>query len=58
MTLGRIFRRQRSPGNVKSKELAEQLRREVQELVGKLDSFSRDVQKELEDLESSNSHGE
>lgn len=58
MTIGRIFRRQRSPENVRSKELAEQLRKEVLELVDKLGSFSQDVQKEIQELEASSNDGE
>lgn len=58
MTIGRIFRRQRSPENARSKELAEQLRKEVLELVDKLGSFSEDVQKEIQELEASSNDGE
>ncbi len=52
MPIGRIFRRQRTSENLKSKELAEQLRIEVVELVDRLDSFSKDVQKELQEMET------
>ncbi len=51
MSLGRLFRRQSSE-NLKSKALAEQLRKELLEAVEKLDGFSHELREELGRLET------